>query len=70
MVQVIKCLFGQHAVDRRRVWNDSVSMRGACRGCSMPLIRDLNGWRPFDPSDHSDKRLPHPHVDLAPRTTA
>lgn len=70
MVQVIKCLFGHHRIDRRRVWNDSVSMRGVCRGCGVPLIRDLNGWRLFGAGDYSEKRLPHPHVDPAPRTAA
>lgn len=70
MIQVVRCLFGQHRLDRGRVWNDSVSMRSMCRGCGVPLVRDLNGWRPFDASDYSELRLPHPHVDPAPRKSA
>ncbi len=70
MIQAVRCLVGQHSPNRRRVWNDSVNMRSECRGCGLPLVRDLNGWRPFEPSDYSEWRLPHPHSDPTLRKRA
>jgi len=66
MIQIIRCYFAQHRPDRRRVWNDSVNMRGVCRGCGVPLVRDIHGWRRFEASDYREWRLPHPHSNPRP----
>jgi hypothetical protein len=67
MLQSVRCLFGRHRVDRQRVWNDTLNMRGVCRGCKTALLRDIDGWRPFSSRDYSEKRLPHPRADSAPQ---
>jgi len=35
-------------VARDHVWNDGLDPRTNCRRCRTSLIRDQNGWRPFD----------------------
>jgi hypothetical protein len=42
------CKFAGHKVDRTHVWNDGLDPRTSCRRCDTPLVRDQQGWRPFD----------------------
>ncbi len=63
MVQRVFCVFGRHAPNRRKAWHDSQNMRSKCLGCGSPMLRDLAGWRPFESSDNSVHRDPHPRYD-------
>ncbi|MGZ3173109.1 MAG: hypothetical protein ACXWJC_08685 [Croceibacterium sp.] len=45
-----------HRRDRRRVWNDSLDFRSRCVRCGTEMVRDLHGWREFDPEKDADPR--------------
>ena len=58
------CKWFGHKVDRHRVWNDGIDFRTSCARCGTSLVRDLAGWRKFDPARDSDPaRTPHPKHD-------
>lgn len=41
----------------KNVWHDTLDYRSKCIHCKIPLIRDVDGWRPFDPErDHHPER--------------
>jgi len=60
------CATNRHNIDRHRVWHDSVDHRTRCTRCSTELVRDLDGWRLYDPpADDQPDRLPHPRMRVA-----
>jgi hypothetical protein len=48
-------IFG-HQRDSRRVWNDELDFRSRCKRCGTEMLRDLHGWRAFDPVKDADPR--------------
>ena len=59
------CKYFGHKVDRHRVWNDGIDFRTSCARCGRALLRDLGGWREFDPERDSEERGPHPKDDTS-----
>ena len=63
LLRLVCKVFG-HQVNRKRVWDDSLSFRTNCARCHAPLVREVHGWREFDPVIDSDpQRKPHPRFD-------
>ncbi len=52
-------IFG-HKIDRHKVWNDTYDYRTTCLRCGDALLRDVDGWRSFEPADERADRLPRP----------
>lgn len=62
MIKNLLCRLIGHVVDRTHVWNDNYDYRTNCRRCGQSMIRDVAGWRLFDPARDSDlPRKPHPN---------
>lgn len=61
-VTAIVCSVLGHQPNRRRVWNDGIQFRCACKRCGYPMLRDIEqGWRAFDAErDHDERRAAHP----------
>ncbi|MGZ5821377.1 MAG: hypothetical protein ACXWI1_07845 [Croceibacterium sp.] len=38
------------------MWNDSLDFRSRCVRCGTEMVRDLHGWREFDPEKDADPR--------------
>jgi len=61
MFNIVICNVVGHRVNRRRVWDDGMNFRTNCERCQTPIIRDQQGWRPFDSSrDANEGRCAHP----------
>ncbi len=45
-----------HQPNRDRVWDDGLNYRTLCKRCGRPLLRESNGWVPFDADAHADER--------------
>jgi hypothetical protein len=59
----IFCRFFDHRINRNRVWFDSLHHRTNCERCSLPMIRDITGWRAFeDDRDADPRRDAHPNA--------
>ena len=64
----VLCAVRGHKPKRWKVWKDGYHYRCRCERCDTPLIRDAEGWRPFDLAiDGHVDRLPHPHFHMPPR---
>jgi hypothetical protein len=48
-------MFG-HQPNRHRVWFDELDYRSRCKRCDTEMVRDLHGWREFDPEADADPR--------------
>lgn len=61
MMNAAICNVVGHRVNRRRVWDDGMNFRTNCERCQTPMIRDKQGWRPFDGNrDSNVGRCAHP----------
>ena len=61
MLKRMICGLRGHVVNRSRVWNDGYDYRTSCDRCGTPMLRDVDGWRPFDEDrDNNLPRKPHP----------
>ncbi|MCP5397190.1 MAG: hypothetical protein H6918_10760 [Sphingomonadaceae bacterium] len=61
MLKRIICSLSGHVINRHRVWNDGYDYRTSCDRCGTPMLRDVDGWRPFDEARDNDlPRKPHP----------
>jgi len=62
VVDLVKglCALAGHKPNRHRAWHDGLDWRASCKRCGIALIRDHDGWRPFETQDYSLERQPHP----------
>jgi hypothetical protein len=50
----IKCVFDKHKIDRKRVRDDGWTLRGRCRYCGEPLVKDYAAGKWVRPhGDHA-----------------
>ena len=62
MLKTLICRMVGHRPDRRRVWNDGIDFRAQCVRCGIPMVRDMQGWRAFDPErDNEEERATSRH---------
>jgi hypothetical protein len=57
-------VFGHHR-DSSRVWNDQLDFRSRCKRCGIEMVRDLHGWREFDPDNDADPNRKERHTSHA-----
>jgi hypothetical protein len=50
------CRLTGHLRDGHRVWHDQLDFRSHCRRCGVAMVRDMQGWRVFDPDQDADPR--------------
>jgi hypothetical protein len=53
-VQNLLCKLRGHKRDSSRVWHDGLDFRSRCKRCSIPMLRDLHGWRSYDSADDNE----------------
>jgi hypothetical protein len=46
LMQMLNCKMGRHARDRAKVRHDGHVFRSVCKGCGLPMFRDLDEWLP------------------------
>lgn len=44
-LQWVRCRWGEHARDRKRIWHENGRYWSECAGCRKPMVRDFSGWR-------------------------
>lgn len=44
LLQLPRCIFGQHHRDRRHARHDGWVVRSHCTGCGKPMVKDGDGW--------------------------
>ncbi|MCX8476660.1 MAG: hypothetical protein MT490_12750 [Sphingomonas sp.] len=44
LLQLPRCIFGQHHRDRPHAWHDGPVVRSHCIGCGKPMVKDSHGW--------------------------
>jgi len=57
VVQRIKCLWGRHRRDGRRVRYAGQYDYSLCTGCGRPMIRDVGRWRLAKPGEQLDEGI-------------
>lgn len=44
LIQMFNCARGKHVRSRGSAWQDGTSFRSVCRGCGVPMVRNVGGW--------------------------
>lgn len=57
MINIIVCAMRGHRVNRKKVWWDSINFRTNCTQCGRALLRDDEGWRPFNQAEADEGDL-------------